>query len=117
MGWTDSSKLYDLVEKLQEQAEESATRSAILITLNELNTYAQKQFEQDERTLATLRSTELKSRKTLHQRLLDQLVNHTENFKDSSKNEVSPAFLKFLQNWMQVHSQNTQTMPDGLDGN
>ncbi len=41
MSWTDTNRLHELVEKLQEQVQEPATRSAILITLNELNTSAE----------------------------------------------------------------------------
>src|SRR5690348_14120921 len=117
MSWMDSNRLYELVEKLQDQAEEQASRSAILITLNELNTFAHKHFEQEERLLTALRSVELKSRRTLHQRVMDQLVNHTEDYKDSTKPQVSDAFLRFLHTWIQLHSQTSEATPDDCDRN
>lgn len=112
----DRNKLYELVEKLQEQAEEQAARSAILITLNELNTFAQKHFASEERYLMTMRSLELRPRKSLHQKLMEQLTEHTEDFKEAPTARVSKAFLGFLQAWIQVHGQTANSIPEADGG-
>lgn len=117
MPWTDPNRLHELVEKLQDQVDEPATRSAILITLNELNTYAARLFEQEERYFANMRSAELKSRQTLHKRLLQQLADHTEDFKEEPTPKVREAFFSFLNAWVQLHNQTVKTMPEGWDAN
>ncbi|HYX32407.1 MAG TPA: hemerythrin family protein [Oligoflexus sp.] len=117
MSFTDANRLHQLVEKLQEQAQEPATRSAILITLNELNTYAERLFEQEERFLSSMRSVDFKSRQTLHKRLLKQLANHTEDYKDKPTTEVSQDFLGFLNAWLQFHQKTSGATPEGLEPN
>jgi len=117
MSCTDARRLLELVEKLQEQAEEAATRSAILITLNQLNTYAENLFEQEECFLSSMRSVDLKSRQTLHKRLLKQLADHTEGFKEAPTPKVSADFLTFLQAWVQLHHKTLSAMSEGLERN
>jgi hemerythrin len=102
MSWTKTNRLHELVEKLQEQVHEPATSSAILITLNELNTYAEKVFEQEEIFLSSMRSADLKSRQTLHKRLLKQLAHHTQDLKDELTPKVCAEFLSFLHAWVQL---------------
>lgn len=117
MSCTDAKRLHELVEKLQEQAEEAATRSAILITLNQLNTYAEKLFEQEELFLSSMRSVDLKSRQTLHKRLLKQLADHTEGFKEASTPKVGADFLTFLQAFVQLHHKTVSAMSEGWQRN
>jgi hemerythrin len=90
-------KLLQIVEKLQEQSEEGATRSAILITLNELNTFAQRHFEAQEKYLASIGAPELKTRKSQNHKVLSQLADHTEKFKSSSAAIISSRFFQFIQ--------------------
>jgi hemerythrin-like metal-binding protein len=113
MSWTDAKRLQELVELLQEQVQEPATRSAILITLNRLNTYAEQVFEQEELFLSKSRSVDLHSRKTLHKHLLKQLAHHTQDFKEAPTPKVYAEFISFLQNWLQLQAHTLTGMPDG----
>jgi hemerythrin-like metal-binding protein len=117
MSWTDTGRLHELVEKLQEQVQEPATRSAILITLNELNTYAEKVFEQEEVFLSKMRSVDLKSRQTLHKRLLKQLAHHTQDFKDDPTPKVCAEFITFLQAWVQLQEKTLAATSVGREVN
>ncbi|WP_141733684.1 hypothetical protein [Oligoflexus tunisiensis] len=117
MSWTDAQRLQELVEKLQTQVQEPATQSAILITLNELNTHAQRIFEQEEILLGTMRPTDLKNRQTLHKRLLKQLAYHTQDFKDDLTPQACADFLSFLQGWVQKQQQTLHAMSEGRQPN
>ena len=117
MSWVDANKLFEIVEKLQGQADEQAAKSAILITLNELNTFALRHFAEEERFLSCMRSMEFKSRHRLHQHLLQQLANHTEDFKEAPTPKISSEFFQFLNCWVQLHSQTLKAMPEGWDPN
>ncbi len=117
MSWTDANRLHELVEKLQEQVQEPATRSAILITLNKLNTYAERVFEQEENFLGKMRSVDLHSRKTLHKRLLKQLAHHTQDFKDHPTPKASAEFVSFLQAWVQLQEKTLCAMSEGRETN
>jgi|GEM_PF-3794382 len=95
-------KLLQIVEKLHEQSEEGATRSAILISLNELNTFAQRHFEAQEKYLASINAPELKTRKSQNHKLLSQLADHTEKFKSSASAIISSRFYEFIQIWLSI---------------
>jgi hemerythrin len=113
MSWTDAQRLQELVEKLQTLVQEPATQSAILITLNELNTHAQNIFEQEEVLLGTMRPMDLKKRQTLHKRLLKQLAYHTQDLKEDLSPQACAQFLSFLQGWVQKHQQTLPTTSEG----
>jgi hemerythrin-like metal-binding protein len=117
MSWTDANRLQELVEKLQEQVQEPASRSAILITLNQLNTYAEKVFEQEELFLSKSRSMNLQSRKTIHKHLLKQLAHHTQDFKEDPTPKVYAEFISFLQAWLQLQARTLTAMPEGGQAN
>jgi hemerythrin len=117
MSWTDTNRLHKLVEKLQEQVQEPATHSAILITLNELNTHAERVFEQEEVFLSKMRPMDLGFRKTLHKRLLKQLAHHTQDLKDDPTPKVCAEFMSFLKDWVQLQEKTLCAAPEGGEPN
>lgn len=96
-------KLLGLMQKLQDQTDENASQSALLITLSELNCFSEKHFAEEEAYMRSINAPDLKDHQRLHAKLLKKLAHHTQDFKDSDQCAIGSAFFEFLQVWLQTH--------------
>ena len=95
--------LITIMEKLYQQHEAKATFNTLRATINELQDYTVKHFDDEEKFMDSINYPDLKVHKIIHADLLKKFAKHKENFLDSK--EIEGSFFNFLQLWLSAHIQ------------
>ena len=102
----EHKQLIELMNRFHEVAESNAPRADAVKALEELGEFTVKHFRDEEAVMERIGFPGLDPHRRIHKRLLEQLGEHVEKFKQSGQ---SGELLMFLKVWLKAHIKGIDT--------
>lgn len=94
--------LINIMNELYQLTDKGESKQLILNKLNDLVSYTRHHFRDEEMYMDAIQFEGRERHKIIHQHLLTELENHTEDFK-SHRSSLSDDFFYFLKHWLTSH--------------